>query len=221
VNKVLPSLWILGAIGYAAATLMLAQIFFYGGDGGSRPDAAGESMRAKDTARLPGEPPALQLGAGQRQSNMPTLPPPRGVFPKSEIQPSSATQSEQRNELVKVAGNAAVVRSEPAASAPMLFAYPVGRPLRVVERHAGFARVEDLRSGQLGWIEETALAPNTAGHPDHDVTRTASTRPSKGLAENELWDTPAIIEKKRDHSRRAAKKRRGLAGVLRRAFGRL
>jgi hypothetical protein len=30
-----------------------------------------------------------------------------------------------------------------------------------------------------------------------------------------------IIEKKRDQPRRAAKKRRGLAGILRRAFGRL
>ena len=46
----------------------------------------------------------------------------------------------------------------------MLFAYSVGRPLRVISREGGFARVQDLGSGQLGWVRESSLAPFTGGY---------------------------------------------------------
>jgi hypothetical protein len=61
-------------------------------------------------------------------------------------------------------------RLHPSSTSPVLFAYSVGRPLRVLSREGGFARVQDLGSGQLGWVEEASLAPFTGGRqPEHRV----------------------------------------------------
>jgi hypothetical protein len=45
-----------------------------------------------------------------------------------------------------------------------LFAYSVGRPLRVLARQDGFVRVQDLGSGQLGWVRENSVVPFTGGY---------------------------------------------------------
>jgi hypothetical protein len=209
-GRALPSLWFLGAVAYAAATLVLAQIFY--GGGGSAPHAAKETIKAEDEARI-ADIPVAEPPANTAPLQMPKLPPPPAKPADSEATLSSAAV-QSRNELATVAGSPAVVRSQPGTSAPVLFGFPTGRPLRVLGRESGFAYVQDLRSSQLGWIEEAALASyrerEVAGPP----------RQSRGLAENDLWDTP-MIEKKQDEPRRAVKKRRGFAGILRRAFGRL
>ena len=69
------------------------------------------------------------------------------------------SKAKRRDEWVQVAGYTTMVRSRPSAEAPPLSAYSVGRPLRVIAREAGFVRVQDLGSGQLGWVEAAALAP--------------------------------------------------------------
>jgi hypothetical protein len=51
----------------------------------------------------------------------------------------------------------------------VLSAYPAGQQLRVIAREAGFARVQDLASGQLGWIEESSLAPLIRGYRVREV----------------------------------------------------
>jgi hypothetical protein len=52
---------------------------------------------------------------------------------------------------------------------PCFSAYPAGQQLRVIAREAGFARVQDLASGQLGWIEESSLAPLIRGYRVREV----------------------------------------------------
>jgi hypothetical protein len=78
--------------------------------------------------------------------------------------PSVAPMTEWRNEYVQVSEYTAVGRVRPSATSPVLFAYSVGQPLRVIAREEGFVRVQDLGSGQLGWVKETALAPFTGGY---------------------------------------------------------
>ena len=62
-------------------------------------------------------------------------------------------------ELATIGNSAAVIRAAPSASAAQLFAFPFGRRVRVGERENGFAKIEDLGSGEVGWVEETALGP--------------------------------------------------------------
>ncbi len=71
---------------------------------------------------------------------------------------------ERHDEWVQIAGYTTVVRAEPTTASPVLFAYAAGRPLRVIAREGGFARVQDLGSGQYGWVKESALAPFTGGY---------------------------------------------------------
>jgi hypothetical protein len=46
----------------------------------------------------------------------------------------------------------------------VISAYPIGQQLRVIARESGFARVQDLGSGHLGWIAEAALVPRMRGY---------------------------------------------------------
>jgi hypothetical protein len=60
--------------------------------------------------------------------------------------------------MTLVTKSAVKVLSGPWASAPLLYGFPPGRPLRLIARDAGFAQIQDLKSGATGWIDETALA---------------------------------------------------------------
>jgi hypothetical protein len=80
------------------------------------------------------------------------------------VAPAVGTRVEWRDEWAQIAGYTTVGRLHPSSTSPVLFAYSVGRPLRVISREGGFARVQDLGSGQLGWVRETSLAPFTGGY---------------------------------------------------------
>jgi hypothetical protein len=84
---------------------------------------------------------------------------------------AAAPPAPWRDEWAQIAGYTAMGRLHPSSASPVLFAYSVGRPLRVLSREGGFARVQDLGSGQLGWVKETSLAPFTGGYrqPEHRV----------------------------------------------------
>jgi hypothetical protein len=73
-------------------------------------------------------------------------------------------KAEPPTEWVQVAGYTTVVRARPSAESPPLYAYAVGRSLRVIAREGHFARVQDLGSGKLGWIEESSLVPLFGGY---------------------------------------------------------
>jgi hypothetical protein len=131
-----------------------------------------------------------------------------------------------RDEWAQIAGYTAMGRLHPSSTSPVLFAYSVGRPLRVLSREGGFARVQDLGSGQLGWVKETSLAPYTRGYrqPEHRVAEpvVAAAEPAATVASVEPAATiaapddapavtpvavkavPAIAAKKAAHPRVAA-----------------
>ena len=68
------------------------------------------------------------------------------------------------NEWVQVASFTTVVHARPSSSSPVISAYPIGQELRVMARESGFARVQDLGSGHLGWITKAALVPRMRGY---------------------------------------------------------
>jgi len=141
----LPSVWLLAAALYAASLLFLIQPFS-GDEAWPAPPPANETVVVKQALAMAPQPAApgealLVLAA---------------VAPEPKI--------ERRNEWVQVAGYTTVVRSRPSSAAPPLLAYSVGRPFRVIAREAGFVRVQDLGSGQLGWIEESSLVPFVGGY---------------------------------------------------------
>lgn len=139
----LPSMWLLGAALYTALTLFL-----------SRPVSeewplplVNETVRAKQPLK------ATKLDPGG------------GALPvQAAVAPAIEPKIERRNEWVQIAEYTTVGRLQPSSAAPVLFAYSVGRPLRVIAREDGFVRVQDLGSGRLGWVEETSLAPFVGGY---------------------------------------------------------
>ena len=140
----LPSVWLLGAALYTTSILSLTKPFS-GDEEWPLPPRVTETVMAKQQrvmTQAVAEPEApLVLAA------LPAKP-----------------KAEPRNEWVQVALYTTMVRARPSAEAPPLYAYSVGRPLRVLAREGRFVRVQDLGSGKLGWIDEASLAPFSGGY---------------------------------------------------------
>ena len=62
--------------------------------------------------------------------------------------------------MILVSRQPVEVRAGPSSSAPTTFGFPAGRSFRVVGHEGGFAKIEDVKSGASGWIDEAALAPS-------------------------------------------------------------
>ena len=73
------------------------------------------------------------------------------------------------------------VLAAPSASASAMYGFPAGRPFRALSREGEFIRIQDVRSGASGWIEEAALAPAPppAAAPASGNRATAKARPQK------------------------------------------
>ena len=144
----LPSVWLLGAALYTVLTLFLIRPVV---EEWPLPPRVNETVVAKQPPRSA-----------------------RLIFPdemKAELAakaPAPEPQAPWRDEWAQIAGFTTVGRLHPTPTSPVLFAYSVGRPLRVISREGGFARVQDLGSGQLGWVRETSLAPFTGGYRQRD-----------------------------------------------------
>jgi Bacterial SH3 domain len=138
----LPSAWLLGAALYTALTLFLNRPV---SEDWPLPPRTNETVIAKQPHKAAG----LVF---------------KDELPKVAAVPSAASKGPWRNEYVQVSEYTTVGRVHPSAASPVLFAYSVGRPLRVIAREDGFVRVQDLGSGQLGWIKQTALTPFTGGY---------------------------------------------------------
>jgi hypothetical protein len=78
------------------------------------------------------------------------------------------------------------VLAGPSSSASLLYGFPAGRPFRLIGRKAGFAQIQDLKSGATGWIDDTAL---TESPP---VTEAAASSDSRGVSPNQ--NGPASAE---------------------------
>ena len=143
-QRFLPSFWLLGAAVYAAAALLLDHSLYADA---LLAQAARETVRAKQIATV------ATTSSGVPSQLTASL----GATATLSIKP-------HRNEWVQVAGYTTVVHARPSPSSPVISAYPAGQQLRVLTREAGFARVQDLASGHLGWIEESSLAPTMRGY---------------------------------------------------------
>ena len=51
------------------------------------------------------------------------------------------------------------VLSYPSESASAMFGFPAGRPFRVLGGDGSYVKIQDIKSGASGWIEEAALKP--------------------------------------------------------------
>jgi hypothetical protein len=156
VQRFLPSLWLLAAALFAAAILFLDQSLY--ADGLTQ-RAAHETIRAKQIAT---EATARSGAPSQTTASL-------GTVATLSLEPLHVEGNARRSEWVQVAGYTTVVHAQPSSSSPVISAYPAGQQLRVIAREAGFARVQDLGSGHLGWIEETSLTPLIRGYRVREV----------------------------------------------------
>ena len=138
----LPSVWLIGAALYTASILSLTKPFAE--ENWPAPPPVTETVVAKT-------PPAITTQALG------------GITPVLAARPAKPN-AERRNELVQVAGYTAMVRSRPSPLSPPRGAYTAGKPLRVIAKEGAYVKIQDLGSGQLGWIEEASLAPFTGGY---------------------------------------------------------
>jgi hypothetical protein len=167
VQRFLPSLWLVAAALFAATTLLLDQSLY--ADGLTQL-AAHETIRAKQIAT---EAIARSGAPSQTTASL-------AAVATLSLEPPRVEGSAHRNQWVQIAGYTTVAHAQPSASSPVVFAYPIGQQLRVIAREAGFARVQDLGSGHLGWIEETSLAPLIRGYR---VREAAPSEPQVAVAE--------------------------------------
>ena len=66
---------------------------------------------------------------------------------------------EEPQEWVQVLVSGAGMHGAASDDAPMLFAFPYGRVLRVVSRYEGWVEVTDPQSAATGWMQAHLLAP--------------------------------------------------------------
>jgi Bacterial SH3 domain len=92
--------------------------------------------------------------------SLPRTPPKPQRAPTVPTIDMASDETPERFDETAVAAKPALVRSGPSEAAPMLYAFPAGRTMRVIERQDGFAAVQDVRSGARGWIATEALASN-------------------------------------------------------------
>lgn len=65
-------------------------------------------------------------------------------------------------EWVEVMISGAAMRATASEDAPMLFAFPYGRNLKVVSRYEGWIEVTDPQSAATGWMQSHVVAPSGA-----------------------------------------------------------
>jgi hypothetical protein len=98
------------------------------------------------------------------------MPPPPGAYddPQEPYDPSAALPEEvdlnglpdeEPQEWVQVLVSGAGMHGAASNDAPMLFAFPYGRVLRVVSRYEGWVEVTDPQSAATGWMQAHLLAP--------------------------------------------------------------
>jgi hypothetical protein len=148
----LPLLWLAAAAVCAAVAVLTAQPVLDG-----LPVSAAVAHETVVAEQMP------SLAA---QSVTPELPvAPEAAAPDSAARPQAA----KHTEWVAIIGFTAVVRAGPSARAPVVTAYPVGHAFRVIERRGDFARVQDLSSGQLGWVSAASIGAFLPGYREREA----------------------------------------------------
>jgi hypothetical protein len=114
--------------------------------------------------RAPNAPPGMEAEADA------PMPPPPGAYDEpydpngpqaglpEEVDPNGLPEEEPQ-EWVQVLVSGASMHGAASDDAPMLFAFPYGRVLRVVSRYEGWVEVTDPQSAATGWMQAHLLAP--------------------------------------------------------------
>ncbi len=220
-NRLLLSLWLVGAVLYAGSTIFLAHSILGGGTQAgdkarplvvaaatpevqcpqqvsapavsapageaSAPKAAPAPAQAADGAQgAPKSRSVASLPSSEGQQPSATSPSPdaseqqgaatsdsESTLPSDDQQGQEATAPDAapdqgQAEWANVVASAAV-HSAPSAQAPMIYALPAGRQLRVLAHSNGWAQVQDPSSGATGWVEARVLASGSApgGRPGY------------------------------------------------------
>jgi len=138
-----------------------------------------KTPKAAETPQAPKAEPAVQQAA--TESSKPAEPTGNAAAQQAKLEGDTAKQSPQPesadSQRILVSRKPVEVLASPSASAPTMYGFPAGRPFRVIGRRAGFAHIQDLRSGASGWIDEAAL---TAPPPRPAVA--APSRSNSGTA---------------------------------------
>jgi hypothetical protein len=148
-RALLPSVWLLLACLYSVSLLAVIKPFS-AVDDWPAPKPVNETVRAKQP-----HPEAAPTAAAEAAAPS---------FQLVSLAAPVAAEAKPKDEWAQIAGYTTMAFAEPTPASSVLSAYAAGRPLRVISREHGFARVQDLGSGQFGWVKEAALAPFTGGY---------------------------------------------------------
>jgi hypothetical protein len=154
--------------------------------------------------------------AARRQPGDPYAPPPVQGDPYAQGDPYGPPQDEQlggrestewadqnTEEWVEVVISGAAMRATASEDAPMLFAFPYGRNLKVVSRYEGWIEVTDPQSAATGWMQAHVVAPS-------------------GVNRRNLGQSEAYYDEEPRRGRRAGWLKRnggGLGDMINRALG--
>jgi hypothetical protein len=143
------------------------------------------------TVAVPSPPPAATTAAPAEEATgaLPaTQPVPQGV-PAPPVEQAAPAKPIEGAGKILISKRPIEMLAAPSSSASAMYGFPAGRPFRLIDREAGFARIQDLKSGASGWIEEAALEPakvpkasapskptSAARKPSH--TRAATPKPT-------------------------------------------
>jgi Bacterial SH3 domain len=120
------------------------------------PDGSVLSSRA-DVAPAPSAQDDANSGLPTQHQSTPQPKQATSAEASGAAQDANVGQQQSQSGWVKVLGSPAGMRSSPSQSAPILFAFPEGRELRVVSRRPGWVQVKDPASKQSGWVPQTSL----------------------------------------------------------------
>ena len=132
-------------------------------DAGPQPDSLPWQQRGErpydpaypeDGAEGPGPTGAWRGENGYEQDGMEPMP---GEEADPNAWPDAAQQDQ--GEWVQVLVSGAGMHGTASEDAPMLFAFPYGRTLRVISRYGNWVEVTDPKSATTGWMKAQYLAP--------------------------------------------------------------
>jgi hypothetical protein len=180
------------------------------------PDALPWQQRSERPYRpeMPGERPyhpGMQGEDGYAPGPMGGLPGEDGYPPDADeawpredadINAWPAGPPEEQQEWVQVLVSGAGMHGMASEDAPMLFAFPYGRTLRVISRYSNWVEVTDPQSATTGWMKAQYLAPVAQPGPHQEA---------------QPWYEDEPPRRRRGWFRRNAGE--GLGGIINRALG--
>jgi hypothetical protein len=199
-NKLLPSLCLFGAALYIGNTLTSPS---------SKSPARGVEVTLDVSRPQSGAVSAPQAKSTQGHKAATRRPAPQdvpvtgsigGQAAKTEAQNGKAPAPVSRGQLAEVGGEppkiggasaewaevvlAAKMHNAPSVSAPIVWYYPVGTDLRLIQRQAGWIKVAEPATSRQGWIYEKYLMPKERPHQTQTGIATAS--PPSATAASEM-----------------------------------